>query len=290
MSGHPAVNSVRCGVGNGPVAYPSVPAIMGRPPLGVEALRPDPLHALESIESGPWLPVASCSFPFGLDLFFAALDEVVRHPERNSSSILRTDILQDSTTSDESPIQFKLFRPSRVIRRRLMPRRPFDGPLLQSCIFFRHSSEDSSQGLLVMLPQLDSPLPFYHPKVAGIAFSFWHNDPNSDPTMRVDYLPHNDFPFPDRPSPEAPTLPPSSRLYRTALALLDSVHTHGYGRAIGYEKRVNHDLLVPREAYQDLYLEMKERWSWVTEKWVESTDSSKHVFEVSALASSAEPE
>jgi tRNASer (uridine44-2'-O)-methyltransferase len=134
-----------------------------------------------------------------------------------------------------------------------------------------------------MLPQLESPLPFYHPKVAGIAFSFWHSDPNTEATIRIDYLPHHDFPFPDRACAEAPTLPPSSRLYRTAMALLDSVHTHGYGRAIGYEKRVHHDLLVPRETYQDLYLELKERWTWITEKWVESTDSSKHVFEVRLL-------
>jgi tRNASer (uridine44-2'-O)-methyltransferase len=263
---------------------------MVRPPLVVTPLHQGAVPSLESTDKGPWLPVARCSFPFGLDVFFLALEDIIRHPERNSSSILRADILEDDTSPEDPPIKFDGFEPaSRIIRRRLMPKRPFDGPLSQDCVFFKQSTDSSkcTGGIVAMLPEQVAQLPFYHPKVAGIAFSLWLQDQgggvgaDSVHSLRIDYFPHGGFPFPERISSDEPTLPTSSRLYRTALALLDSVHQHGHGLSVGYEKRVHHDLIVPRETYQDLYLEMKARWSWVIDKWVENTDSSKHVFEVS---------
>lgn len=47
-----------------------------------------------------------------------------------------------------------------------------------------------------------------------------------------------------------------------------------------YQKRVRHDCVIPREAYQDLYLVMRERYKHLVFEWKESTDPLKHVFEV----------
>lgn len=44
-----------------------------------------------------------------------------------------------------------------------------------------------------------------------------------------------------------------------------------------------HDCIVPREAYQDLYLVMRERHKHLVETWQEVTDPLKHVFEASQL-------
>ncbi|WVQ78960.1 hypothetical protein IAT38_001052 [Cryptococcus sp. DSM 104549] len=49
------------------------------------------------------------------------------------------------------------------------------------------------------------------------------------------------------------------RLYRTCLALLERLYKHGYGQAVGYQKRKIHDVIVPRDNFQDLYLALKER-------------------------------
>ena len=51
-----------------------------------------------------------------------------------------------------------------------------------------------------------------------------------------------------------------------------------------YKKRVIHDCLVPREAYQDLYLVMRERHKHLVEQWRETTDPLKHVYEVGKLS------
>ena len=51
-----------------------------------------------------------------------------------------------------------------------------------------------------------------------------------------------------------------------------------------YKKRVNHDRIIPREEYQDLYLLMRERHKHLVANWHESTDPLKHVFEVCVFA------
>jgi hypothetical protein len=76
------------------------------------------------------------------------------------------------------------------------------------------------------------------------------------------------------------TTDPNSRLYRTSLALLDTLDRYGWGAMTNYKKRVLHDCLVPREAYQDLYLIMRERHKHLVDTWQEVTDPLKHVFEV----------
>jgi tRNASer (uridine44-2'-O)-methyltransferase len=76
---------------------------------------------------------------------------------------------------------------------------------------------------------------------------------------------------------------PNSRLYRTCLALLETLHRYGWGAMTNYQKRVIHDCLVPREIYQDLYLIMRERHKNLVGTWKEVTDPLKHVFEVKGI-------
>ncbi|WVR08045.1 hypothetical protein IAU60_005090 [Kwoniella sp. DSM 27419] len=49
------------------------------------------------------------------------------------------------------------------------------------------------------------------------------------------------------------------RLYRTCLGMLERLYKHGYGQVVGYQKRRVHDVIVARENFQDLYLELKDR-------------------------------
>ncbi|KAK8849703.1 hypothetical protein IAR55_005038 [Kwoniella newhampshirensis] len=50
-----------------------------------------------------------------------------------------------------------------------------------------------------------------------------------------------------------------NRLRRTCLALLERLYKHGYGQLVGYQKRKVHDVVVPRDSFQDLYLVLKDR-------------------------------
>jgi tRNASer (uridine44-2'-O)-methyltransferase len=123
--------------------------------------------------------------------------------------------------------------------------------------------------LLVLTPILSSneTLPYYHPTVFHLAFQFVEDHDMSK--LQISVIPFKDVP-----------IDITSRLYRICLALLETVHRYGWGALTSYKKRVEHDRLVPREAYQDLYLVMRERHKHLVGSWAEKTDPLKHVFEV----------
>jgi tRNASer (uridine44-2'-O)-methyltransferase len=179
----------------------------------------------------------------------------------------------DEFTSDfsDSVPRLKGKRIIRVIHRKLLPRRPGrDAALEQYCSLY--GSDDtsySSPDTLILTPIIDknTPLPYYHPTVFHLAFQYIASSPTS--MLRIEAVPY----------PGTPT-DPDSRLYRTCLALLDTLDRYGWGAMTNYKKRVMHDCLVPREAYQDLYLVMRERHKGLVDTWQEVTDPLKHVFEV----------
>ncbi|KAM0211784.1 hypothetical protein ACHAPA_005702 [Fusarium lateritium] len=75
------------------------------------------------------------------------------------------------------------------------------------------------------------------------------------------------------------------KLGRIAYHLLQTIHKHGHGKAEGYVKRVHHDIIVPREKFQDRYSELKNKHArTLVQSWLETTDPTKHVFEDLGIA------
>lgn len=240
-----------------------------------------------------WRPMLHCPADFPIELvrahlvgsglvdfpltaseqFELAISELIHHPEYNSTLILRSETISDSEADIPSVVpQLKGFVPLRTIRRKLLPRRPGrDAGLEQYCTTYA-SVENTEQGpaeVLVLTPIVEpgSSLPYYHPAVSHLAFRHVNTDV---PRLQIEVMP----------LPAIPT-DVSSRLYRTSLALLDTLHRYGYGIVIKYKKRVIHDRIVPRDVYQDLYLVLRERHGHLVNDWHESTDPLKHVYEVS---------
>jgi tRNASer (uridine44-2'-O)-methyltransferase len=225
-----------------------------------------------------------------------AMLQLINHPEYNSTLILRSETVRDSSIAEEVPVgvpEIVGFRSVRNIRRKLLARRPGrDPPIEQNCTLYIRCSKDSHCGdderagrgeedaeriSCVILSPILKPgeaMPFYHPTVTHLAFRYIASDASGDNArLRIEVVP-----LPSTPSAPPPT-DPNSRLYRTCLALLETVHRYGYGALTNYQKRVHHDCIVPREEYQDLYLVMRERHKHLVSEWKETTDPSKHVFE-----------
>ena len=136
--------------------------------------------------------------------------------------------------------------------------------------------------MLVLTPLLppDGVLPYYHPTVTHLAFRFIPAtitspsiEAEAEAALRIEVIPL-----------PGTSLDPGARLYRTCLSLLETLHRYGWGTLTQYKKRVLHDVLVPREIYQDLYLVMRERHKHLINEWREVTDPLKHVFEVRSAA------
>ncbi|KAJ2971296.1 hypothetical protein NUW54_g12535 [Trametes sanguinea] len=222
-----------------------------------------------------WTPIIQCPADFPPEVFEIAISQLIHHPEYNSTLILRSETVSDSTTEipTEAPV-VEGFRPVRNIHRRLLPRRPGrDAGLEQHCTLYAVEPGDDDRPVLLVLTPIvapDSALPYYHPAVSHLAFRYI---PAEVPLLRIEVVP----------LPSTPT-DLNSRLYRTCLALLDTLHRYGWGAVTNYKKRVHHDCIISREAYQDLYLVMRERHKHLVNEWQEVTDPLKHVFEDIGIA------
>lgn len=312
-----------------------------RPPCEVELLSTPTQHVLDSGFSGldadthgPWVPVAQCPVHAHLDVWLSVMAELIEHPERNSSSILRADILsadgervdwQPQSDSQTEEAAASLYQRYRSVHRRLLPRRPtIDWPMEQLCTFYTRKAAAASavatshqrDALIVYTPFVsragtttigetraagpgtqgsssqEEPLrppdkaeqiPFYHPQIRAIAFEYLAvTSQETDafaPTLgmlRLSIIPFDSTPIP---------LPAEHRLARTAIALLKIQHAHSWGTAHSYVKRVEHDIIVGREAYLDTYLSLKTKHAErLIATWVEATDPAKHVFEDIGIA------
>jgi tRNASer (uridine44-2'-O)-methyltransferase len=278
-------------------------------PIDRSNTKPD----IELSSGETWLTVLETPCTFGANIFEEVMLNFIKNPNVTSSYLFRADILHDSEstqsgtgldqnvspdTEDHKPKTFELtgWKQDRVIVRLLIPRnQQLDRPLVQTCILLskeKGTSEDLEEHLVVYIPHTSSPeeTPFYHPRVARLAFhhSFrptMNNDPTTnninntnDPTPGTGTLSISYNPF--QSSPEI-----DSKLQRTGLKLLQTIHKHSQGQLGGYKKRVHHDRLIPQKSYQDTYARLKAKYGRkLSEGWVEVTDPSKHVFEDLGIA------
>jgi len=219
-----------------------------------------------------WIPLISSAADFPLEIFEIAVSQLIHHPEFNSTLILRSEVISDSTSDlPDSLPNFENLQKIRCIYRRLLPRRPGRDPALeQYCTLYGKEQNLPDTLLLTPIVGPNGSLPYYHPMVTHLAFRYFPSDP---PTLRIDVAPLLGTPT-----------DPNSRLYRTCLALLETLHRYGWGAVTNYKKRVVHDYLVPRDQYQDLYLIMRERHKHLVDSWQEVTDPLKHVFEDIGIA------
>ncbi|KAF7325654.1 DUF1613-domain-containing protein [Mycena kentingensis (nom. inval.)] len=219
-----------------------------------------------------WTPLLWSVASFPQEIFESAISQLIHHPEYNSTLILRSEIIAETT--EEFPASIPVLDglvPIRNIHRRLLPRRPArDAALDQYCTLYGLDDAANTLVLTPIVPEGGS-LPYYHPAVRHLAFRYLDT---CTPTLRIEVILLN----------PANPIDPNSRLYRTGMALLEALHRYGWGVLTNYQKRVNHDRVVGREAYQDLYLLMRERFKGIVENWAENTDPLKHVFEDIGIA------
>jgi tRNASer (uridine44-2'-O)-methyltransferase len=218
----------------------------------------------------------------------------IENPNLNTTWLFRADILYDNNPQEDNqeaasennvdaqaaPILTEVqgFQRQRTLIRRLIPRNEKrDAPLNQTCTFYKSLQQDNVvKSLVIYTPHCPSveDLPFYHPKVNGIAHLHEWNPSTQQGTISLHFLHYSN------------QLQDDTKLIRTAYHLLEILHKHGRSRVNGgYVKRVHHDVIVPRSKFQDRFAELKAKYARpIIETWAESTDPDKHVFEDLSIA------
>ncbi|KAK7027357.1 tRNA(Ser) Um(44) 2'-O-methyltransferase [Paramarasmius palmivorus] len=233
-----------------------------------------PLASENSDRDKSWVPLLNCPANFPVEVFELATSQLINHPEYNSTLILRSETLaeiNDAESFPDSVPNLQNHKRLKCIHRKLLPRRPArDTSLEQHCTLYSDAEDDSNTPTTLVLTPIvtpESPLPYYHPTVFHLAFRYLPSDSSheNEGTLQIEVITYPDT-----------SLDPNARLYRTCLALLDTLHRYGWGAMTNYQKRVQHDVLIPREEYQDLYLVMRERHKGLVDTWQEVTDPLKH--------------
>ncbi|KAM0249611.1 hypothetical protein ACHAP5_002737 [Fusarium lateritium] len=273
-----------------------------KPPFEPEELPPgSPTVIRQRCGETSWRPMCRHACTFGTQHFDEIMLNLVKNPNLNSKWLFRADVLYDDDsqnlpseaagTMDERPLiqDFEEFSCLRTIVRRLIPRNSLrDAPLNQTCSFYRSYSPGNQEtdgevtlikSLVVYVPHASSAadLPFYHPKVRGISQLHEWDVATNTGTTSVHFLLFDAESGVDEVD--------EVKLGRIAYHLLQTIHKHGHGKAEGYVKRVHHDVIVPREKFQDTYSELKNKHArTLVQSWLETTDPTKHVFEDLGIA------
>ncbi|GEQ68877.1 hypothetical protein JCM33374_g2546 [Metschnikowia sp. JCM 33374] len=281
----------------------------------------DLLMGQESCLGAPWTPIYEQKVEFEPSHFETAMSHLVREPNINSTVIMRADILHKTTYTEDGKVdnsecftpelpdfekpesdtkssaeyseesQHFLHRdlsdiqprevplseskinlvPSSAYIRRVIPRNPYkDHVINQTCAILK--GEDSV--MVVYIPHIKNQdeTPFYLPPVKAVGI-LYHKQ-----KLSIHYIAFGD-------ASDIQKMDVAERPIRIALRLLQTSAKHSLGAKLGYEKRVMHDLVVPRIAFQNRYISLKKKYSGeLVSNWVESTDPKKHVFEDLAVA------
>lgn len=244
-------------------------------------------------ETDVWVPYYSHGCTFGPELFSSIMMNMVHNPNLNSTWLFRADILYDDGNMDEAtttnisngvpdtiePVirSIPCIPLKRTLVRQLIPRSERrDKPLNQTCTFHvMNESETLVTSLVLYIPHVVSMehLPFYHPKVRGIAHLHQWSTSSRSGTISVHFLGGSPSDLLD------------PKLGRIAFHLLEVLHRHGEGAVQGYVKRVHHDRVIPQARFQNRYAQLKSKYSRrLVDTWAESTDPGKHVFEDLGIA------
>lgn len=242
-----------------------------RPKFNPTHLPRDQASPLDT-ELEKWVTPLSAPAYFPLDIFHSILNEQSRHPEQNSSLIIRADCLpSQSGDDDDGGLGARLgLEMNEHNRFRFVPRQPNRDPRLEQVIH-SYTSPDGSTGLHLKLPQAGAAadVPYYHPPVRKLAFR-WQAAEETEAampqegvsrvfgTITVSYLPFEDTPAtglpdlmappppkaPRRRSPLAPPLPESAPVQPPATVLEDdSPEARLEARAV-VERRLNRTCLA----------------------------------------------
>ncbi|WWC73653.1 uncharacterized protein I206_107625 [Kwoniella pini CBS 10737] len=156
-------------------------------PEGIKSI----LTSEEEEEEEEWIPIISSKCYFPIKIFFSTIKSLSLHPERNSSLILRADILPFNSTDKnkdktfilrDSNDKLELFEELNV---KLLPKQPRrDSKIDQNILFYRSNTESIEEdeikgktkehGLVITIPQIkfENEIPFYHPKVKKLAYHY----------------------------------------------------------------------------------------------------------------------
>ncbi|KAI8898773.1 hypothetical protein BC833DRAFT_588590 [Globomyces pollinis-pini] len=215
-----------------------------------------------------WVRILSVHCDVHINHFKDAVELIIMEPNLMSPAILRAEITNDSNNLISNHNE----NTDRRIIRQLIPRQPEkDVVVTQELIVSSSDNQMSVQHRAINHNNetvSPSELPYFYPKFKSFRYSF------IDQMLSIELLPYED----------SQELIDDPRMISIWKRILKFIYKFSFGMKNGYEKRVHHDIAVPKIEYQDLYAELKTKYRHWVDLWPEETDPAKHVFEDIGIA------
>lgn len=195
-----------------------------------------------------WTQVLRCSAPFSRKNFNQVMHLLINEPNIVSPSVLRAEITSEAAD---------------IITRNLIPRQPDKDSVVKQQVTIQEFEESVSVEHIAINMNADE-LPFFYPKFSKFRYVFETNIDHQN-FISIDVCPFIGL--------EHYTT--DEKVLKIWTRILKHIHKFGKGFRDGYQKRVNHDLIVPKNTYQDLYYDLKQKYKHWVNDWTEDTDPAK---------------
>lgn len=235
-------------------------------------MKAEPKLLLQQTDDG-FTKILSIDCKVSREFFLQATELLIREPNISSPSILRAEIMNEIVGIGNT----------REIIRKIVPKQQRDPTILQNIQIvqnqqsvqvehFAHGifQQDQNDWDSIRVEQCSpQDLPYFYPKFLKFRYCF------QDDVISVDV----------KPFPGMEELVQDAKLLSVWKRILMYYRKIAIGLSNGYEKRVHHDLLVPKIEFQDYYAVLKQKYKHWVHNWEGTgTDPLKHVYEDVAIA------
>ncbi|KAG2186825.1 hypothetical protein INT44_003051 [Umbelopsis vinacea] len=240
------------------------------------------------LDDSDWFIVAEQSISVDEEAFWAVVKKWTLEPELVIPPLRQCDIIE------------RVELPNERITRNLIPKRKSKDPILKELVEY-HASNDTHPARVTFAPDVvsENQLPFYYPKVRAYSLVFdsrvaedQHETCYEDCLFGRSALTQSSFPSESvirleiQPFSTTQTGISNDKMIYALSEVFHKLYKWCIHTSLGYEKRANHDVLVPKEMYHETYARMKAKYAdKIISQWTEKTDPTKFVFEDIAIAS-----
>ncbi|KAI9288047.1 hypothetical protein BC943DRAFT_317676 [Umbelopsis sp. AD052] len=221
------------------------------------------------LDDSGWFIVAEQSISVDEEAFWAVVKKWTLEPELVIPPLRQCDIIE------------RVELPNERITRNLIPKRKSKDPILKELVEY-HASNDTHPARVTFAPDVvsENQLPFYYPKVRAYSLVFdsrvAEDQHETESVIRLEIQPFS----------ATQTGISNDKMIYALSEVFHKLYKWCIHTSLGYEKRANHDVLVPKEMYHETYARIKAKYAdKIISQWTEKTDPTKFVFEDIAIAS-----
>jgi SAM-dependent methyltransferase len=210
---------------------------------------------VKNVKPDGWIRIVQAECLFEQCHFKIVMQLFINEPNVISPCILRAEIIQQQTIGNGIEYHRKLVPVQD--RDPVIVQKVIDsGSVVEHCVVI----DDEIAGYVT--------LPFFYPKFQKFRYVF------ESGMIAIDVVPY----------PDKLNEVDNPKTIKVWNRILTYIHKFGHGTMQGYQKKVYHDQIVPKIAYQDLYRDLKKKYKYWVQNWPEETDPQKHVFEDIGIA------